>query len=114
MGEQHQSLTQISAYMMETQQVGMGYFGPVTTMKVLSGKCHTLLREYSLVFKKVCNRSHPRWFWFLVVVVPRLLLCDDLGKWEAASPLYIFLPLVNASCNSKLYNEVYFKAGGWC
>ena len=104
MGEQHQSLTQISAYKVEKHVVGTGCFGPVTTMKVLSGKCHTLLREYNLIFKKVSNGSQPWWFWFLMVVVPRLLLCDDLSGWEVASPFYICLPLANVSCNSKLYN----------
>lgn len=102
-GEQHQSLTQISAYMVEKHIVGTSYFGPVTTTKVLSGKRHTLLSEYSLIFKKVSNGSKPQWLWFLVVVVPRLLLCDDLGDWEVASPFYICLLLVNVSCNSKLH-----------
>lgn len=53
MGEQHQSLTQISAYMVEKHIVGTRYFGPVTTMKGLPGKSYTLRREYSLIVKKV-------------------------------------------------------------
>lgn len=49
-GEQHQSLTENSAYVVEEHLVGMGYFGPVTTMEVVSGKRHMPLREYSLIF----------------------------------------------------------------